>query len=223
MYFCTTKYLDMATKKLKSWLKIDPQSDFSIYNLPYGIFSIGDKPKKVGVAIGDYVLDLYAVANLGLLSKSKIDKSIFKNDHINDMMALGKAKTGLLREDLTKLLSSSRSKLKEHRKALIPMSDVALHLPIKITDYTDFYSSKEHATNVGKMFRDPKNALLPNWRHIPVGYHGRASSVIVSGTPIRRPKGQQMPAGAKKPVFGPCRLLDFELETGFVIGKATTL
>ena len=213
----------MATKKLTSWLTIDPQSDFSIHNLPYGIFSIGDKPKKVGVAIGDYVLDLYAVASLGLLTKSKIDKKIFKNDYINDMMALGKPITALLREDVIRLLSSTRSPLRKNTKALIPVDKVQLHLPIKITDYTDFYSSKEHATNVGKMFRDPKNALLPNWKHIPVGYHGRASSVVVSGTDIYRPKGQQMPADAKKPVYGPCRLLDFELETGFVIGKSTAL
>jgi len=213
----------MATKKIKSWLQIDPQSDFSIYNLPYGIFSIGDKPKKIGVAIGDYVLDLYAVASLGLLTKSKIDKKVFRNDYINDMMALGKPVTALLREDLTRLLSSNRSPLRKNTKPLIPVKNVQLHLPIKITDYTDFYSSKEHATNVGKMFRDPKNALLPNWKHIPVGYHGRASSVVVSGTDIYRPKGQQMPVDAKKPVYGPCRLLDFELETGFVIGKSTAL
>jgi len=213
----------MATKKISSWLSIDPQSDFSIHNLPYGIFSIGDKPKKVGVAIGTYVVDLYAVASLGLLTKSKIDKKVFKNDYINELMALGKTTTGLLREDLTRLLSSSRSPLKKHPKAFISQDKVVMHLPINVTDYTDFYSSKEHATNVGKMFRDPKNALLPNWRHIPVGYHGRASSVIVSGTPIRRPKGQLMPANAKKPIYGPCRLLDFELETGFVIGKSTAL
>ena len=213
----------MADSTLKSWLDIADNSDFSIHNLPYGVFTKGKGAKKVGVAIGDYVLDLYAVASLNLLTKSKINKSVFKNEFINDMMDLGKSKTAQLREDLIKLLSSNRSKLKQHTKALIPMEKVTMHMPIKITDYTDFYSSMEHATNVGTMFRDPDNALLPNWRHIPVGYHGRASSVVVSGTPIHRPCGQTMPLGADAPVYGPCRLLDFELETGFVIGKSTQL
>lgn len=213
----------MAGKKLSSWVSISKDSDFSIYNLPYGIFTKGKSAKKVGVAIGDYVVDLYAIASAGLLTKSKINKSVFKSDFINDLMALGKPKTRQLREDLTRLLSSNRSKLRQHPKALIHQSKVDLHLPIKITDYTDFYSSKEHATNVGTMFRDPKNALMPNWKHLPVGYHGRASSIVVSGTAIHRPCGQTMPVNAKKPVYGPSRLVDFELETGFVIGKATKL
>jgi fumarylacetoacetase len=213
----------MAHKKLSSWIDIAPDSDFSIYNLPYGIFTKGKGAKKIGVAIGEYVVDLSAVASAGLLTKSKINKSLFKNEYINDLMALGKTKTGQLREDLTKLLSSNRSKLKQYPKAIIPMSKVQMHLPIKITDYTDFYSSIEHATNIGTLFRDPKNALLPNWRHIPVGYHGRASSIVVSGTDFHRPCGQSIPNNAKSPVYGPSRLLDFELETGFIIGKPSAL
>ncbi len=213
----------MAKHVLKSWIKYQEDCDFSIHNLPYGVFSVNDGPKKIGVAIGDYVVDLFAVASKGLLTKSNIPKTIFKNSFLNPLMALGKGKNAELRQDITKLLSSRISKLRELPKALIPIENVEMHLPVKVTDYTDFYSSKEHATNVGKMFRDPKNALLPNWRHIPVGYHGRASSIIVSGTPIRRPKGQQIPANAKKPIYGPCKLLDFELETGFIIGRSTEL
>jgi len=213
----------MAKGTLSSWVKYPENSDFSIYNLPYGIFSVGGGPKKIGVAIGDNVVDLFALASAGFLKKSKINKSVFKNEFLNPLIELGKEKTGLLREDLTYLLSSSRSPLRKKLRALISMDSVEMHLPVKITDYTDFYSSKEHATNVGKMFRDPKNALLPNWKHIPVGYHGRASSIVVSGTPIRRPKGQMIMPNSSKPIFGPCRLLDFELETGFIVGKSTTL
>ncbi len=208
---------------MKSWLNISDNSDFSIHNLPFGIFSVGASKKRVGVAIGEQILDLYGVTSKGLFKNKTLDKKVFLQDYLNPMMALGKSITVPLREEIQNLLVSTRSPLRKMPKLFINQKDASLHLPIKITDYTDFYSSKEHATNVGKLFRDPKNALLPNWKHLPVGYHGRASSIVVSGTDIIRPKGQTIPMGKSKPIFGPSRLMDFELETGFVIGKKSEL
>ena len=157
-----------------------------------------------------------------MFDKFKIDKKVFYADSLNDFISLGKSKTNKVREQIQKWLSNPRSALKKHPKLLVSQASAQMHMPISIGDYTDFYSSIEHATNVGSLFRDPANALLPNWRHLPVGYHGRASSVIVSGVDIHRPKGQTKPADAD-PVYGPCRLLDFELEMGFVIGKNSKL
>ena len=208
--------------KLKSWVHVPDDSDFSIHNIPFGIFSTKKKTPRVGVAIGEQILDLAGVARLGMFDKFKIDKKVFYADTLNDFISLGKSKTNKVREQIQKWLSNPRSALKKHSNLLIKQSNAQMHLPITIGDYTDFYSSIEHATNVGKLFRDPANALLPNWRHLPVGYHGRASSVIVSGVDIHRPKGQTKPVDGD-PVYGPCRLLDFELEMAFVIGKNSTL
>ena len=202
---------------------IPPSSDFSIHNLPFGIFSIGRKKTRVGIAIGDYILDLYAVAELGHFADLQIPKKVFNSEYLNDFIALGKVKTNEVRRIVSELLADENSPLKNQVAVLENRLEATMHLPIKVGDYTDFYSSMEHATNIGKMFRDPENALLPNWKHLPVGYHGRASSIIVSGQPIRRPKGQTIPKGATQPVFKPSARLDFELEMGFVIGKESNL
>ena len=212
--------------QLKTWLDIPADSDFPIQNLPFGIYQKEGQAPRVCSAIGDKIIDLYRLHELGFFADLEFSKSVLENQHLNDFIALGKKVTSAIRERLSDLLDEAVSKWNSREMSehfLQPMSDVEMLLPVRVGDYTDFYSSIEHATNVGKMFRDPENALLPNWRHIPVGYHGRASSIVVSGTPIHRPKGQQMPKGADVPVFGPCRLLDFELEVGFVIGKSTEL
>ncbi len=212
----------------KSWLHIAPNSDFSIYNLPYGIFSTQKLSKRIGIALGDYVIDVYKLLELGFLKGFSLDKNIFLNDFINDFMALGKEITNPFREKIQKLFLENNSaesldfQAKQH-EFLHLQQDVTLHLPIKIGDYTDFYSSREHATNVGTMFRDPNNALLPNWLHLPVAYHGRSSSIVLSGTDIYRPKGQTKAQDAEKPTFNPTGLMDFELEMAFVIGKSNEL
>ncbi len=209
--------------KLTSWVSIPEHSDFSIYNIPFGIFSIKNKRPRVGVAIGEHILDLSVVAKLGLLDELKIDQKVFRRKSLNSLIKLGKKKTSPLRLKLQALLSDENSPLKDHPKALALQSDARMYMPVKVGDYTDFYSSIEHATNVGIMFRDPANALLPNWRHLPVGYHGRASSIIVSDTPIQRPKGQLMLKDATQPIYRESGRLDFELEMGFIIGKNTKL
>ena len=204
-------------------IDIPSNSDFSIHNIPFGIFSTGLKKTRVGVAIGDHILDLYAVAELGHFDDLNILKNVFDNEYLNDFIALGKSTTNAVRLRIQKLLSDENSLLKTATGIFEKQSDATMHLPVRIGDYTDFYSSIEHATNVGKMFRDPENALLPNWKHIPVGYHGRASSIIVSGESVQRPKGQVMPKGATQPVYKPSSRLDFELEVGFVVGKESSL
>lgn len=213
----------MAQNK-QSWVEVAPNSDFSIHNLPYGIFEAEGRGPRAGVAIGDFILDLYAVARLGLLDDLNITSTVFQQPVLNDFIALGKPYWTSLRARMTELLSTDNEELKPHvEQVLVDRKSAVMHMPVSVGDYTDFYSSKEHATNVGTMFRGVENALMPNWKHLPVGYHGRASSIIVSGTPIHRPKGQMKPKEADAPVFGPSRLLDFELETAFIIGKNTGL
>ena len=207
---------------MKSWINYSSNSDFSIYNIPFGIFSHKGSSPRIGSAIGDAVIDLRAVAKLGVFDHLNISAKIWDEDFLNAFIALGKSITGNVRTTLQNELSNDTSKLKDHPEVFIPMAEVKMHMPVQVGDYTDFYSSIEHATNVGKLFRDPENALLPNWKHLPVGYHGRASSIIVSGVDIHRPKGQTKPADSD-PVYGPCRLLDFELEMGFIIGKDSSL
>jgi fumarylacetoacetase len=202
--------------ELSSWVEVQPQSDFPIQNLPFGIFSVAGKLPRPGVAIGEFILDLSAVHDLG------IDLGSFKKEELlapvlNPMMAHGKKAMAMLRERIAYLLDAKNNELKGlSEKVLVKQSHAKMHLPVHIGDYTDFYSSIDHATNVGMMFRDPANALLPNWKHLPVGYHGRSSSILVSGEPIYRPKGQTRPDPEQNPVYGPCRLLDFELEMGFI-------
>tara|TARA_R110000782_G_scaffold114442_3_gene204511 strand:- start:2 stop:1237 length:1236 start_codon:yes stop_codon:yes gene_type:complete len=205
---------------LNTWVSVPKNSDFSIYNLPFGIFSVnGDEP-KAGVAIGEQIVDLSTLASLGLL---EVDAFYFKKSTLNEFISLGKKITNKVRLDVQRLLTIENSPLKNHSEAFVLQQDAKMLLPVHVGDYTDFYSSIEHATNVGKMFRDPENALLPNWRHIPVGYHGRASSIVVSGTNIHRPMGQVKTNDMEVPVFKASGNLDFELEMGFVVGKSTEL
>jgi fumarylacetoacetase len=207
---------------MNSWIDIPEQSDFSIYNIPFGIGSTHGPP-FVCTRIGDQVLNLHVLALSGFFNDLTDDLSVFHQPTLNPFIALGKPITNAVRLKIQQTLSDTNSPLKDNAGLFIPVQDVQMHLPVSIGDYTDFYSSIEHATNVGKMFRDPDNALLPNWRHLPVGYHGRASSILISGTPIHRPHGQTKPPGADLPVFGPSRRLDFELEMGFIIGRKTNV
>jgi fumarylacetoacetase len=208
---------------IHTWVNVPTDSDFSIYNLPFGIFSTTTRTPRVGVAIGDQIVDLQEVAKQGLLENWAPDQSVFSEKSLNRFIALGKTATSAIRLKLQDLLTDDRSPLKQTPSVFVPQSEATMHLPVEVGDYTDFYSSIEHATNVGKMFRDPANALLPNWKHLPVGYHGRASSIVVSGTPIQRPSGQVLPKGADQPVFQPSARLDFELEMAFIIGKESKL
>jgi fumarylacetoacetase len=205
---------------LKSWVNVPQGSDFPIQNLPFGIIKTEDLTPRVGVRIGDHVLDLKSMFVLGYFENIAVELSDFDASSLNGFMRKGKQVTRDVRNRISKLLSTANDDLKhnEHHVAqvLIPAEQVTMCMPVQIGDYTDFYSSREHATNVGMMFRDPANALLPNWLWIPVGYHGRASSVILSGEAIHRPKGQIKPDPQANPIFSPCRNLDFELETGFI-------
>ena len=207
---------------MKSWVDIPKNSDFSIYNIPFGIFSVKNSKKRVGVAIGDMIVDLKASYDQGIFNEIPLDHDVFENKYLNDFIALGKSITKKIRLIIQSELCNDSSILKESN-ALIKQSNVMMHLPLMIGDYTDFYSSIEHATNIGSMFRDPTNPLLPNWKHIPVGYHGRASSIIVSGQDVIRPKGQVLPINEETPVFQASSRVDFELEMGFVIGKKSNL
>ena len=208
---------------MKSWLKVSSKSDFSIYNLPFGIFSTNKKNKRIGVAIGDHVIDLYACNSLDLFKDLHIESHVFKNSFLNNFIELGKGITSKVREILQSELTNDNSLIKHNSNCIIPIDSVEMHLPVNIGDYTDFYSSIEHASNIGSMFRDPSNPLLPNWKHLPVGYHGRASSIIVSGKNIHRPKGQIMPLDSETPIFSSSNRVDFELEMGYIIGKNSSL
>ncbi len=200
---------------------IDDSSDFSLDNLPFGIFSTTDRDKRAGVAIGEKIIDLYALHQVGEVFD--FDATILRQEALNDFISLGKSITNKVRSDIQDWFKDKDSVLARNPQVFVNQSDAQMHLPVRIGDYTDFYSSIEHATNVGKMFRDPENALLPNWRHLPVGYHGRSSSIVISGTSINRPYGQTKPVGAAKPIFGPSKRMDFELEMAFIIGKKTSL
>ena len=208
---------------MNSWIDIPKNSDFSIYNLPFGIFSTNKNSKRVGVAIGNNIIDLFACNELDIFKDLKINNNVFENNFLNDFINLGKNTTNKVREIIQQQLTDESSKIKMSSVVIIPMNEVEMHLPVKVGDYTDFYSSIEHATNIGSMFRDPSNPLLPNWRHLPVGYHGRASSIIVSGIDIFRPKGQVIPMDSDKPVFISSKRIDFELEMGYIIGKQSPL
>ena len=212
--------IEANNPNLKSWVEVPQNSDFPIQNLPFGIFKQGDSSSRVGVRIGDHVLDLKETYELGYLSHLKFGLSDFENEFLNPMMKKGKLAIRELRNKISDLLNDAKSELKANAnhvsQVLIPVSKIQMQMPVQIGDYTDFYSSKEHATNVGTMFRDPNNALLPNWLWIHVGYHGRASSVILSGQNIHRPKGQIKPNPEQPPIYEACRMLDFELETAFI-------
>jgi fumarylacetoacetase len=209
--------------KQQSFIEVEPESHFPIQNLPYGIFSTAGTPPRAGVAIGNYVLDLSVLESEGLFPTS----DLFNQPSLNEFMAQGRTVWSAVRRTLQDLLAVEKPTLRDNislrEKSLVPMSETRPHLPAQIGDFTDFYSSKEHATNVGSMFRDPQNALLPNWLHLPVAYHGRASSIVVSGTPIRRPLGQTKPANGESPILGSSQELDFELEVGVFIGPGNEL
>ncbi len=201
-------------------IKIQPNTDFTIHNLPFGIFSTEETELRVGVAIGDQIIDLDKALKAKLLGGLHLTDGIFKQAFLNDFISLGQPVWRGVRTKLQQLISENNETL---TGCLINQADATMHLPVRIRDYTDFYSSKEHATNVGIMFRGKDNALMPNWTHMPIGYHGRASSIIVSGQPFHRPKGQVLPKDSETPVFSPTNLLDIELEMGFIIGKSTEL
>ncbi len=205
---------------LRSWIDVDADSDFPIQNIPFGICSSDGKPPRPCTRIGDKVICLQTLAAADLLNDLGIGREAFSSAVLNPLMAHGKESMRRLRLRLMELFRAGNSFLQERtatvEQAVMPISEVTLHLPVSIGDYTDFYSSREHATNVGTMFRGPENALMPNWLHLPVGYHGRASSIVVSGTAIQRPMGQMRPDPEKPPVFGPSKQLDIELETAFI-------
>ncbi|MBK7818184.1 MAG: fumarylacetoacetase [Sphingobacteriaceae bacterium] len=211
-------------KKLNTWIPIKEDSDFSIYNIPFGIYSDANVKHRVCSAIGEYIIDLFELESRDVFD---INRSVFERESLNDFISLGKPTTNKVRAKLQEILCDDSSFLKSDTsffgKVFKKQSAVKMLMPVKVGDYTDFYSSIDHATNIGTMIRDPKNALMPNWKHLPVGYHGRASSICVSGHSFYRPKGQQKPADAEVPVYGPSKLLDIELETAFVIGKQTQM
>ena len=213
-------------KNFTSFIDIAADSDFSIHNLPYGIFSdTVDGKRRAGVAIGEQVLDLSVLEAEGLLSLD--GGSYFAQPTLNAFIDSGRDNWTKARITIQTLLSNASETLRDNtylqKKALFKQADVTMHLPVQVPGFTDFYSSKEHATNVGTMFRDPNNALLPNWTEMPVGYNGRASTVIVSGTDVIRPSGQLKPNANDRPIFSPCKRLDFELETAFVVGKGNNI
>lgn len=211
---------------LSTWVEVPKNSDFSIYNLPFGVFKNKKLSSRIGIAIGDKIVDLSVLDQEGFFANMFLPEGIFIKDSLNELIALGKVQTKKIRERVQSLLLADNGELRDHSargKVMVTRKEAEMLLPVKIGDYSDFYSSIEHATNVGKMFRDPENALLPNWRHLPVGYHGRASSIVVSGTPIHRPKGQFKDPDMDVPAFGPSKRLDFELELAFITGKQTKL
>jgi len=211
---------------LRSFIPVAADSDFPIQNLPYGVFSTASLPApRVGVAIGDHVLDLWELEQDCRLNPGPL--GVFSASSLNPFMALGPKVWSATRARISELLRHDNDELRDNealrRRALVPMADARLHMPIVVSGYTDFYASKEHASNVGIMFRGKDNALQPNWLHMPIGYNGRASTVVVSGTRVRRPRGQLKPPGAELPSFGACKRLDFELEMGAVIGQPSAM
>lgn len=215
------------THLLKSWIPYDESCDFTIYNIPFGIIETTNGSTHLATIIGDTIIDLAAMQMLGYFEGYALQKAQVESRFLNEFIALGKQTTSAIRNRIIEVFREGNKQLSSNdahcKQVLLKAADCKLLLPVKVNNYTDFYSSIEHATNVGTMFRDPKNALLPNWKHIPIGYHGRASSIVVSGTNFHRPKGQTKAADAELPEFGPCKMLDFELEMAFVVGKETKL
>lgn len=208
---------------MKSWVESAnaPDHPFPLNNLPYGVFSTGDEDPRCGVAIGDMILDMAAAEEAGLVTLA--DMPVFDVPFWNEVMELGPQAWGELRATLTELLSEGSAKAAAVKPLLVPMPDAEMHMPFLVSEYTDFYAGRQHATNVGTMFRGAENALPPNWLHIPIGYNGRASTVVVSGTPVHRPNGQTKAPDADAPSFGPCKRLDIELEMGAVVGTSSEM
>src|SRR5690625_3665288 len=204
----------------KTWLPTPPDTDFPIQNIPFGVLLTSDDVITIGTRIGDSVIDLSALYQLGYFKGIDLTDDIFLHDTLNDFISDGRKTWRLVRNRIAEIFDQNNPELrdnKEHQKqVLYSPGEIEMQMPVQVGDYTDFYSSKEHATNVGTIFRGKENALMPNWLHLPVGYHGRSSTIVPSGVNIRRPWGQMLPAGASKPVFGPSNLLDFELEMAFI-------
>jgi fumarylacetoacetase len=203
---------------VRTWVEGAAGSAYDVTNLPYGVFSRGDDGPRVGARIGDFVLDLAPLAAAEGLDRAHV----FEHGALNPFMALGRPAWDDVRGWLTGLLTDEGRRQRTER-FLVPLREVSLHLPFEVADYVDFYCSIDHATNVGRIFRPDAEALLPNWRHLPVGYHGRAGTVVPSGTPIVRPSGQRKPRGEDVPVYGPSARLDIEAEVGFVVGTPSPL
>jgi fumarylacetoacetase len=197
---------------VSSWVPVPAGSDFPVQNLPYGVFSTPGEAPRVGVAIGEHVLDLAPV----------LDDAVFAQPRLNAFLAQGRARWRQVRQRITDLLTESRHR-KQVSPHLVPQQQLTLHMPFAVADYVDFYASLHHAQNLGRMFRPDQEPLTPNWRWLPIGYHGRAGTVVVSGTPVVRPSGQRKALSDPAPVFGPSGKLDIEAEVGFVIGTPTSL
>ena len=214
--------------KRKSWLNVPEKSDFPIQNIPFGVFITKDDIITIGTRIGDFAIDLGALHQLGYFEGIPLTDDIFLQDSLNDFIADGRKTWRLVRNRIADIFDVTSGKLRDNavhkEKIIFRMDEIEMLLPVTVGDYTDFYASKEHATNVGTLFRDPENALLPNWLHVPIGYHGRSSSIIPSGTNVRRPFGQSKPnEGETAPNFGPSKLLDFELEMAFITTASNNL
>ena len=211
----------------KTWIQVPQESHFPIQNIPFGVFLTREDIVTIGTRIGNTAIDLGALHQLGYFEGIPLTDDIFLQDTLNDFISDGKKTWRLVRNRISEIFDRDNPELRDredHRKVvLFDMNEVEMQLPVRVGDYTDFYSSKEHATNVGTMFRDPKNALKPNWMHLPVAYHGRSSSIIPSGIPVHRPQGQILPQGADEPVFGPSERVDFELEMAFITTDANQL
>jgi fumarylacetoacetase len=216
---------DTTDPRLESWLPVSRDSDFPIQNLPFGIFTKNGAPARIGVAIGENLLDLHAVAQMGLFDDC-CEPELLQAPLLNPLLAAGRSVWGPLRQRLSWLLRADGDDAlrgQNVNRLIVARNDVSMRVPMQIGDYVDFYSSMEHATNLGRLFRPDAEALLPNWRWIPVGYHGRSATIVIDGTPIRRPWGQRKSAGAAAPEFGASQRLDIELEMGFVVGPENQL
>ena len=220
--------MTLMSSPLRSFIEVSPDSHFPIQNLPFGVFQPKDGRPRVGVAIGDFIVDLSVLEGRGHFRSPEFgDQKVFSQDSLNRFLALGRAAWRKTRQILQHLLSAETPTLRDDARlresVFHAQKDVVMKLPARIGNYTDFYSSFYHAHNVGTMLRGPENALMPNWKWLPVAYHGRASSVVVSGTDVRRPSGQTKPPDAESPIFGVTKSLDFELEMAFLIGPANSL
>ena len=206
---------------MKSWVASanDAAHPFPLNNLPYGVFSTGEEDPRCGVAIGDMILDMQAAEESGLIALT--DEPLFEVPYWNDLMDEGPAVWAALRNRLTDLLAKGSADQAKVEPLLVPMADAEMHMPMAVSEYTDFYAGRHHATNVGTMFRGAENALPPNWLHIPIGYNGRASSVVVSGTEVRRPWGQLKGPNDAAPRWAPCARFDIELEMGAIVGTSS--
>lgn len=207
----------------RSWINVENGSDFPIQNIPFGVFIPEDDIITTGTRIGDTAIDLSAMQQLGYFDEIELPDDVFLQDTLNDFIALGRDINRHVRDRIAEIFDADNGELRDNdehrRKILFPVEEVQMLMPVFSQDYTDFYSSREHATNVGIMFRGEENALFPNWLHLPVGYHGRSSTIVISGEPVHRPKGQRLPPNADKPVFGPSVRVDFELEMAFITGE----